>query len=118
MIYIASPFSHPEKSVEEARYHNVLDYTAHLIQQKIVAFSPIVHCYGMHLKHKLPGDARYWKRFNEEMLVHAHLLHVLKLDGWETSKGVQAEIQFAKYKKIPIIHIEGNGLWRESSRTG
>ena len=106
MIYIASPFSSSDESEERVRYHMAHEYTANLIKQKFVAFSPIVYCYHMHLNYDLPGDAAYWEQFNIQMMNKAFTMHVLTLDGWKESKGVQAEIEWWKqYKPHREIHF-------------
>jgi hypothetical protein len=104
MIYIASPFSHHDKIVERNRYVDAKDYVMHLIRSDETrgAFSPIVYCYNIHLEDSIPGHFDEWKQFNIQMMNAAWDFHVLCLAGWEKSKGVQAEIQWWKTKRVGV----------------
>ena len=52
---------------------------------------------------KLPGDWEFWKRYSQALLAKSDGMIVLKLDGWEKSTGVQAEIEICKNQNIPVI---------------
>jgi hypothetical protein len=58
------------------------------------------------LDYNLPGDFEFWKNYNFKMLSAASDMWVLKLPGWEESKGVAGEIEFAASNSIPITYIE------------
>jgi len=94
MIYVASPYSHPAPAVREDRYRAVQEYTAILLRARSWCYSPIVHCHHLAQTFQLPFTADYWQEYNEHMLERSDALHVLKLPGWEDSRGVQAEIRY------------------------
>ena len=48
----------------------------------------------------------FWERFDREFLEIAERMIVLKLDGWNESTGVQAEIRIAAEMGIPIEFME------------
>lgn len=106
MIYIASPYSHPDAEVREARYRDVLNYTSTELQKGLVAFSPIVygHPFAVDLGHAF--DHRAWLLFNESLMLRASSIQVLCLPGWLKSKGVSSEIAFAERLRIPVSYIE------------
>ena len=108
MIYIASPYSHPNDSVQYARFIAARDYTAFLMSQGYVAFSPIAYGRQFEKAHGVKGDHVTWLNFNKHLLRHSTFIHVLKLEGWEKSKGVEFEIQMAKSCHIPIEYIQNN----------
>lgn len=95
MIYIASPYSHPDPAVRDARHLAVMSFTAKIMRQGQVPFSPIVHCHDIAIRFGLPGDFSFWQRYNFEMLRLATTLYILCLPGWEESIGVRAEFQYA-----------------------
>ena len=99
MIYVASPYTNDDNVVTERRFILTEDYVASLFQQKLWAFSPIVHCHALAKEFRLPTDADYWKEYNLHMLARADVLHVLRLSGWENSEGVKNEIFFWKALK-------------------
>lgn len=104
MIYVASPYSHPSAAIRVYRYREVEKYTVDLLRARSWCFSPIVHCHKMANRHSLPFTADYWQEYNFHMLERADALHVLKLPGWEDSRGVQAEIrQWAALGGLPKL---------------
>lgn len=105
MIYIASPYSHADQSVIDARYDAVLAYTARLLNENECAYSPVVHCHDMANKFEMPKTFDFWQHYNRAMIDRADVLHVLCLEGWEQSKGVTGEIEYAKRRGIPVQHI-------------
>ena len=100
MIYLASPYSHNNPSVMQARFKMAEKYTALLLQQGRVIFSPIVHCHELAKTYELPTDFAFWANYCLGMLEKADELWVLGLDGWRHSAGVTAEIKFAENNLI------------------
>lgn len=43
MIYVASPYSHPDKKIQEERYVLVSKACAELVSKGYIAFSPITY---------------------------------------------------------------------------
>lgn len=105
MIYIASPYSHPDPAVREQRYEDVREYCALRITDGICVFSPIVYAHEMAKAHTMPTDAKTWERFNTTILRRCSQMIVLELSGWEESKGVRQEIIFANQLLIPVTHV-------------
>lgn len=106
MIYVASPYSHPNPIVEDHRFEVAQEYVAACFRQRLAAFSPIVYCHPIARKHKFPGDAMFWKSFNNNIMRRAEHVHVLQLVGWRESKGVQYELMMAQELSIEIIFVE------------
>lgn len=100
-IYLAQPYSDKNPDVQENRYRLGCTAVARIIAAGHYPFSPIAHCHKIAEVHGLPGDASYWKSYNEQFLAAASELWVLPLPGWERSVGVQVEIAWwKKYKRI------------------
>lgn len=106
MLFISSPFSHKDKAIENARVEEVNKYIAELTSQGFHVFSPITYGTTILKYKKLPSDWKFWKDFCEAFLEKCEEMWVLKLDGWDTSEGVAAEIQFAIENNIKIKYIE------------
>jgi len=104
-IYVASPYSDKDADVVEERFLAVEKYTAAMLKEEQYLYSPIVHCHSIADKYELPLDFNFWKNYNQAMLSKASLLVVLMLDGWEESKGVTAEIEFAKSCGIEVEYV-------------
>jgi hypothetical protein len=96
MIYIASPYSHPDAAVRQRRFEDACAYTAVRMLQGAVVYSPIAHSHPICQRFKLPVDWTFWQHFDRSMIQRADALEVLMLVGWCRSVGVTAEINFAR----------------------
>lgn len=108
MIYIASPYSTPIASVLEERVHKVTQFTGLMIQQGYPVFSPIAYFHAYAKAFNLPTDAGFWHQINMQFLRKSECLWVLRLVGWEQSKGLTIERKIAKSLAMPIIHFDAN----------
>ena len=104
MIYLASPYSHPDAAVRQQRFEAACRAAAELIRQGYVVFSPIAHSHGI-AQHGLPLDWGYWERHDRRLLAACDELWVLSLDGWHESRGVQAEIAIARAAGKPVRFV-------------
>jgi hypothetical protein len=104
MIYLASPYSHPDAQVRTARYEAACRVTAELVSTGHVVFSPIVLGHPL-VRFGLPTDWKFWSRHDREHLGLCELLLVLALDGWKQSIGVQAEIAIARTLGLPVAYL-------------
>lgn len=101
MIYLASPYSSELQHVIDRRVRNVQIATAKLIEEGHVIFSPIVHSHPIaHLVSfsplNTPGELSPWMKHDFAMIDLASEVWVLKLEGWKESRGVAAEIEYAR----------------------
>lgn len=101
MIYLASPYSHPDARVREERFRQACVATAELLRLGHVVFSPIVHSHPL-CEFGLPGDWSWWERVDGEMLRRCDRVVVLMIDGWIDSLGVAAEIAMAHELGKPV----------------
>ncbi len=104
MIYLASPYSHPEPAVRQWRYEAACQATAELLRRGHVVVSPIVHSHAL-VRFGLPGDWEFWQRCDAALLCRCQRLFVLTLEGWRESRGVQAEIDLAIDLDLPIDYL-------------
>ena len=110
MIYLASPYSHPDPTVVEERYQKALAAVAKYAQLKIAVYSPIVHWHCVAQRYELPTDAAFWSGLNETMLKRCSKLVVLAIDGWSGSVGIQQEYDWALALDLPISFIKPDAL--------
>lgn len=105
MIYLASPYSHPDAANREQRFRAVCQAAARLMRSGRHVFSPIAHSHGI-AEHGVPTDWSYWEAFDSHMMAACDELVVLMLPGWRESEGVQAEIDLALELDLPIRYLE------------
>src|SRR4249920_519353 len=95
MIYLASPYSHPDPAIRDQRYVAACRATVRLLLGGQSVFSPIVHGHPL-VQLGLSGDWLFWARHDQWHLSRCDEVLVLALSGWEESEGVQAEIDLAQ----------------------
>lgn len=103
MIYLASPYSHPVRLVEQQRYSDVALATAKLIERGHFIYSPVVH--NHYLSHLIDGNPTAytpWKDYDENFIECSDEMWILMLDGWGQSEGIQQEVAFAKTLELPL----------------
>lgn len=106
LIYLASPYSHPDKSIRKERYEQVTKVGARLIMEGYHIFGPITESHNYQRVNSSVGHKwDFWKEHDELMMERCDEMWVLCLEGWEQSLGVQAEIKYAKYIGMHINYI-------------
>jgi len=106
LVYLATPYSHPNKQVQAARFRAVNRTAAHLMLHGEHVFSPISHCHPIAAAGGLPGDWEFWEAYDRAILASCRKLLVLRLSGWDASVGVQAEMRIAQEMGIPVEFID------------
>ena len=104
-IYLASPYTAPDEIQRICRYGQVCLMTAQLLREGHLVFSPIAHSHPL-AGYGLPVEFEFWQRHCLSFLeTWATDLWVLTLWGWEDSRGVNAEIEFAHQRGLPVSLI-------------
>jgi len=99
-IYLASPYAHADAEVREARYRAARECAIRFMRQGLCLYAPIVHNHP--LASELPADHEYWMKMDLPILRRADELWVLKIDGWQQSRGVAREIKEATECRMPV----------------
>lgn len=110
-IYLACPYSDPERTIREYRVYWASKVAAHLIKEKKGSvFSPISMGHMISaVDDEISGEYDFWKAQTTGFLLKwADCLVVLTLPGWEQSKGINAETEIARQIGMPIYHITQN----------
>lgn len=102
LIYLCTPYSNKDSFIQEYRYISAYDTTAHLLKQGHVVFSPIACLLDLAKKYKMDTSYDFWKNYCETFIASCDEVWVLNLDGWNESKGVMGEIEFAKNLNKPV----------------
>jgi hypothetical protein len=114
-IYLANPYSIDAPVSTEygrnrriRRYWGALEVLAKLTKDGYVVFSPIVHSHQLHIAFPdLVGDDwEFWERIDRAFISCCAKVIVIKMEGWDRSIGVQAEIKYATEIGKPVEYME------------
>ena len=108
LTYLAVPYTHKEHHMMVARHLIVNIVAAQLMAQGLYIYSPISHTHPIAEAScgKLPRGWDFWQGYDRAILTNCEKLIVLRLPGWDTSTGVQAEIKLATEMGIPVEYID------------
>lgn len=103
-VYLASPYTPTGAETIADRVDAACRYAAKLMQDGYSVFSPIVHSHYVadHLGEDLRLDHEFWMRQDLAIMKAASKLIVLRLEGWERSRGIKREIEAARHVNIPV----------------
>lgn len=110
MIYIASPYSHPDPTVMDIRADVVGHFAVHCFRAGNKVYCPIASWHHLAMEYRLDGSYETWRGLNMAFLRHASELWILHLEGWDKSRGVSEELQIATALNIPVRHFEDDGF--------
>jgi hypothetical protein len=105
LIYLAAPYTHKDRAVMVERFEKINVVAARLMATGLYVFSPISHTHPIADAGELPRGWEFWNGYDRVMLSRCNNIHVLTLDGWKESTGVNAEIQIAREFGMPVYYI-------------
>jgi hypothetical protein len=107
MIYLASPYQHPDPRVRRRRFEAACQAAAKLMLRGEVVFSPIAHSHNI-ARYLPPKGLDFWLNHDLPILRICNRLVVLCLSGWESSEGIEREIGEAEAKMygMPVEYMD------------
>ena len=107
-IYLACPYSHENAAVREWRYQTANRYAALLMEAGYVVFSPLSHSHpvAQFMGEEALMDHDLWMKQDLVFVRGAELVLVLEFPGWEKSRGVQRELDFAEEHGVRVCFTE------------
>lgn len=107
-VYVAAPLTHKDADVVATRLKNCAIACGILMRKHYPVLCPNMLTEGInvHSSERFPTHWEYWRDLDLSILRHAKMLLVVQLEGWDTSVGVTAEIQYAHLNDIPILYID------------
>ena len=104
-IFVSGPYNHPDKKVMEQRVDIIAKYCVTLFNQGHFPISALLMGLSFAAHGKLPTDTETWTNFSEALIPGNDEIHILHIDGWLQSSGVQIETDEATRLKIEIVHV-------------
>ena len=106
IIFVILPYRDDNTEVTEQRVALAEKYCAKLMMR---GFFPVcTTSFGHYLvkRHDVPKSWAYWKDYCKAMIQISKEVHLLKLDGWDTSEGVTEERKLIADAERKLIEIE------------
>ena len=104
LIYLASPYSTDDPKLLAQRVETMELAVATLIRQNlIIPYSPILYTHPIV---SFMDDDFDWYTWDLEMLARCDGMIIVKLPGWETSKGVEIELNYCLKHNIPYVYAD------------
>lgn len=111
LVYLASPYSHRLRSVRRRRFEDVCRVAGGLVDDGLIVFCPIAQSHPIAEHSNVEAiDWDVWMDVDLTILARCTHLYVVMMDGWKESRGVTAEISFAKEHNIPITYLTTDGV--------
>jgi hypothetical protein len=101
--YLATPYSKYPGGIDAA-YEMACRAAAECFQEGLLVFSPIAHTHSIAKFGGMSGGYDFWKRYDDAMMAAAAGLIVVKMNGWEESTGIAAEIEWFKSRCRPVFY--------------
>lgn len=116
-IYLAAPYTDTDLATRQSRVACATRVAVALMLKGYKIFSPLTHTYPM--EELLPDKSHtFWMHQDIPLLHNASALWVLCLPGWEHSRGVAEEVQYALRMGKPVTYLDKNGeVIQEQSNT-
>ena len=106
LTYLASPYSHADPAVRQQRFEAACSAAARLMLAGEAVFSPIAHSHPVERYFDTIKDGDWWLAQDIPILRHCTAVKVLRLPGWDASKGVARELAIARDLLIPIGYVD------------
>lgn len=106
LVYLASPYSDTDWQVRLNRFECACKAAAKLMSDGVFIYSPIAHTHPIALAGSLPPDFDFWAAYDRAILQCCKRMIVLRLPGWEQSKGVSAELVIAEELGITVEYMD------------
>lgn len=114
LIYLASPHTHPHRSVVDMRFRQARSATINLMCKGYIVYSPIVYTHPLWrlsqaIQTGLEGLDKWkhgdWLAFDRHMMARCDECIVLQLTGWDASVGVRMEINYFTSMGKPVSYF-------------
>jgi len=104
IIYLAQPYTHPSQKIVCERVRLIREITAHIINADcgIYPLSPISYTHELD---SFVRDDHDWYKWDIDFLLEiSDGMVVVKMPGWETSKGIKKELNHCFANSIPYVY--------------
>jgi hypothetical protein len=108
IIYLACPYSHDDPAVVEYRVNMATKAVVHIANHGFVVYSPLTMTHPMHVMR--PQSHEFWLQFDRPFMEICTELMILRLDGWQLSKGIERELQHFRLRNKRVTYLDPKQL--------
>ncbi|ODT84902.1 MAG: hypothetical protein ABS69_01805 [Nitrosomonadales bacterium SCN 54-20] len=108
---LSCPYSDPSEVVKNLRFEAAVTACAHLASLGKIVICPVVMNHPVEQNLRKTGRRTppgFWVTLEQSVAAICDEIIVLKIDGWQTSKGVMREIALFRYAEKPGWELDGN----------
>lgn len=107
MQYLSCPYSSGSRLILEAIVRLATIIAGRLIKEGRIVYSPLTHSHPINEVMEGRISWETWLQYDEYIIENCcKKVSVIRIPGWETSKGVTREIRFAKSHGIEVDFID------------
>ncbi len=106
--YLATPYSRYPRG-KDAAFQDAVAAAVICFRAGIDVYSPIAHTHPIALHGGLEGSFARWQEFDRTMIAASRGMIVVKMDGWQESTGILAEIEMCREMGKPVDYMEPDG---------
>ena len=104
--YLATPYSKYPGGIEMAFQH-ACEAAGELLKSGVHCFCPIAHSHPVAVRGGLdPLSHKIFIPLDAQFMTHAYGLLIVKMPGWDESKGIAIERRFFEARMRPILELE------------
>jgi Domain of unknown function (DUF1937) len=106
LIYLAVPYTHDDAHVRRRRFDAACRATALLMERQQAVFSPLTHFHPLEVHMTAEHDHGWWMRACMPFIKACDRMLILRIPGWDTSKGVAIERQIFERRGAPVDFMD------------
>lgn len=105
--YLCTPYTKYKHGLETA-YQMAAQMTMYLQMQGFFIYCPIVHSHtpSNYCPKSLKESHDFWLTIDKQFVKISRGLIVCKMQGWDESKGIQIELDYAKELDLPVYYTD------------
>lgn len=106
LVYVGSPYSKYPTGIDCA-FVETSRLTAELMKRGVKAYSPIAHTHPLARCGDIdPYSHDIWIPFDRAMMDKADAIAILKMTGWDNSRGIDMELEVFESARKPAYTID------------
>lgn len=104
-IFVSLPYNDADVTVINTRVQAAALHCAKILESGDIPVCPVVSGHSI-MVYKPTTTFKDWLEYSLTFLdENIDVVHILKLDGWDKSAGVQREIELANFFETPIFYV-------------